>query len=51
MAIRRKPRASPCRACGVIWCNMLITMGCTEPNASPSNTEHSAMAQAVDSKG
>jgi hypothetical protein len=41
----RRPSASPWRACGVIWCSVLMTMGCTEPSASPSNTEHKPMAQ------
>ena len=46
MAMSRRPSASPWRAGGVIWCSRLITMGCTEPSANPSSTEHAPMASA-----
>eukprot|EP01031_Cornospumella_fuschlensis_P048877 gene48876-59849_t len=46
MVMRRKPSASPWRSCGVIWCNMLMTMGCTAPSASPRMTEQTAMPRA-----
>jgi hypothetical protein len=36
---------------GVIWCSRLMTMGCTEPSANPSSTEHKPMARADGSSG
>jgi hypothetical protein len=51
MAMARRPRASPWRASGVIWCIVLITIGCTEPSAIPSTTEHAPIVQALPMKG
>ena len=51
IAISRRPSASPCRASGVIWCSMLMIMGCTVPSARPSSTEHTPMPSAVCMKG
>jgi len=47
MAIMRKPSASPWRAGGVIWCRVLMIIGCTDPSAMPNNTEQMAMAQVL----
>ena len=35
IAIERSAMASPCRAAGVIWCSVVMIMGCTEPSARP----------------
>ena len=51
MVISRKAIACPCKAWGVIWCSMLMIIGCTVPSASPSNTEHTPIAQALGIKG
>ena len=51
IAINRKPSASPCRCSGVIWCSMLMIMGCTMPSEKPSSTEHTPMLNAVGIKG
>ena len=51
MVISRSAIAWPCSACGVIWCRVLMIMGCTVPSVSPSNTEHTPMAQALGIKG
>ncbi|MNN91699.1 hypothetical protein D3C81_2098450 [compost metagenome] len=47
IAISRRPSASPWRCWGVIWCSMLITMGCTEPSEKPSSTEHRPMVSTL----
>ena len=44
MAISRKPSASPWRASGVIWCSMLMTIGCTD--AQRKTQQHRAHAHA-----
>ena len=46
ITMSRNASASPCRCSGVIWCIMLITMGCTVPSARPSSTEHRPIASA-----
>ena len=46
MAMSRRPRASPWRCSGVIWASRAQTMGCTEPRAKPSSTEHKPIARA-----
>ena len=51
ISIKRKPTASPWRSSGVIWCNMLIAMGCTLPSAKPSTAEHIVMVNALGIKG
>jgi hypothetical protein len=51
MLIRRRPSASPCRCGGVIWCKVLMIMGCTVPSTNPNNTEHTPMARALGIKG
>ena len=51
MAMSRRPRASPWRCSGVIWCSRLMTMGCTEPSAKPSSTEHKPIARADGKSG
>ena len=51
MIISLQPSASPWRASGVIWCKVLMIMGCTEPKVKPSSTEQVPMAQAVYMKG
>ncbi len=51
MAMERRPRASPWRWGGVIWCSMLMIMGCTEPSANPSSTDSAAMAPAAWANG
>ena len=51
MVISRRPSASPWRWCGVIWCSMLMIMGCTEPSEKPSSTEQMPSDSAVGSKG
>ncbi|AEG93555.1 Conserved hypothetical protein [Ramlibacter tataouinensis TTB310] len=44
MAMTRNATASPCRCAGVIWCRVLMIMGCTQPSATPSSTEQAPMA-------
>jgi len=51
MLINRRPSASPWRCAGVIWCKVLMIMGCTEPSTRPSSTEQAPMAQALGMKG
>ena len=51
MAIKRSPKASPWRFSGVIWCKVLMIMGCTEPNTNPKATEHMPMVIAVGMNG
>ena len=46
IAMMRSAIASPWRASGVIWCKVLMIIGCTVPSATPSSTEHRPMASA-----
>ena len=51
IVVRRKPMACPCWACGVIWCSVLMIMGCTAPKAMPNTTEHRPIPKAECIKG
>ena len=51
MLISLSASASPWRCGGVIWCKVLMIMGCAVPKTKPSKIEHRPMAQAVGMKG
>ena len=51
MVIRRKPKAWPCRSCGVTWCKALMTMGCTEPRNRPNTVDKIPIIQASVAQG
>ena len=46
IAIRRRASAWLRCGSGVMWCKVLMIMGCTDPKAKPRNTEQIAMPQA-----
>ena len=47
IVIERSAIASPWRSCGVIWCRVVMIIGCTAPSASPSSTAQMPIATAV----
>ena len=51
MLIKRRPKASPWRCGGVIWCKVLMIMGWAVPKTSPSKIEHKPMAQGEGMRG
>jgi hypothetical protein len=51
IVIERMAMASPCRSGGVIWCKVLMIIGCTAPSASPSSVAQPAISQGVPANG
>ena len=51
IAIERSAIASPWRSCGVIWCSVVMIIGCTAPSARPRTTAHSPITQAACTNG
>ena len=51
IAIERKAIASPCRSAGVIWCSVVMIIGCTAPSARPRTTAHTPITHAAWASG
>ena len=51
IVIERSAIASPWRSCGVIWCSVVMIIGCTAPSARPSRTAQMPIADALRTSG
>ena len=51
IVIERSAIASPCRSGGVIWCSVVMIIGCTAPSAKPSAAASTPISQAACANG